>query len=323
MHRLKHLALGLFAVFAATAFTAAPAFASGPPFVETKAATSIGETTATLNGAVNPNGATTKYHFEYGTTTSYGKSTTEVSVGSGTTNLEETKAITELTAGASYHFRIVATNSNGTSDGADKEFTTAAKPALPEFVPHAGSKGEMFPLPVEGKDTEVVKLYADGHEAMWCKAVKVTGSITGAKTAGLTLGFENCRPDIGEHQPCTNFSMSGTGSLVYLNKATKAVGVVLPLGVHYIACDEGAFEEKYKGTIISPITPINTETTKPELRYALNTKMEDEITEYENEKGEKVATKFEWSESPPLWERGGLWTGAISLTSSRGLTIKS
>jgi hypothetical protein len=100
------------------------------PTVETKAATSIGETGVSLNGIVNPKGASTKYYFEYGPTASYGSKTAEASAGSGTSNVEESKAITGLTASTTYHFRIVATNSDGTTDGSDEVFSTTAKPTV-------------------------------------------------------------------------------------------------------------------------------------------------------------------------------------------------
>jgi len=103
---------------------------SGKPSVETKAATSISETEATLNGTVNPKGAETKYYFEYGTTEAYGSKTAEVSAGSGIGNLEESKAITGLPVGTTYHFRIVATNSHGTTDGTDHVFSTRGKPSV-------------------------------------------------------------------------------------------------------------------------------------------------------------------------------------------------
>ena len=103
---------------------------TGKPSVETKPATSIGSTGATLNGTVNPRGAETKYSFEYGTTTSYGSKTAEASAGSGITTLEESKAITGLAASTTYHFRIVATNSNGTTDGSDRVFSTTGKPSV-------------------------------------------------------------------------------------------------------------------------------------------------------------------------------------------------
>jgi hypothetical protein len=100
------------------------------PTVETKAATSVTPVGATLNGAVNPNGSETKYYFEYGTTESYGTKTAEASAGSGTASIEESKAITGLAAETTYHFRIVAVNKAGTSDGAGKEFTTLKKPSV-------------------------------------------------------------------------------------------------------------------------------------------------------------------------------------------------
>jgi len=100
------------------------ALAAGKPFAETTAASSVGETTATLNGVVDPNGAETKYYFEYGTTESYGKVTAEVSAGSGESNVKVSKAVTGLTKGKKYYFRVVAKNSVGTSQGSSEVFRT-------------------------------------------------------------------------------------------------------------------------------------------------------------------------------------------------------
>ena len=95
-----------------------------PPSVTTKAATGVGETTATLNGTVNPNGSETKYSFEYGTSVSYGSKTAEASAGSGESNVEESKTVTGLMPGTIYHFRITATNTVGTTHGEDQTLTT-------------------------------------------------------------------------------------------------------------------------------------------------------------------------------------------------------
>jgi streptogramin lyase len=108
-----------------TTYGATKTFAtSAKPTAETKLATSVGETTATLKGTVNPKGAETKYYFEYGTSTSYGSKTAEASAGSGTSNVEVSKEITGLARNTKYDFRLVATNLNGTTDGANQEFTT-------------------------------------------------------------------------------------------------------------------------------------------------------------------------------------------------------
>jgi streptogramin lyase len=97
---------------------------AGAPHATTKPATSLTKTTATLNGTINPQGVETKYYFEYGETLAYGATTGEASAGSGTANVEVSKAIAGLTAGGKYHFRVVATSSRGTKVGADEVFNT-------------------------------------------------------------------------------------------------------------------------------------------------------------------------------------------------------
>jgi len=128
--RSLRLCTGLLALaLCALAVNVAPALALSPA-VETLAASSIAEKGATLNGKVNPNGAETKMYFEYGTTTSYGSKTSEVSVGSGTTTLEKSQSISGLSAITTYHYRIVASNSSGTGYGGDKTFTTFGVPTI-------------------------------------------------------------------------------------------------------------------------------------------------------------------------------------------------
>lgn len=90
------------------------------PYAETKETTSISETGATVHGLVNPEGSETKYYFEYGPTKAYGSKTAEVNIGSGTSNLEESKAITGLTGDTTYYYRTVATSTGGTADGSSK-----------------------------------------------------------------------------------------------------------------------------------------------------------------------------------------------------------
>jgi hypothetical protein len=90
----------------------------------TGSSSGVSATAATLNGTVNPQGSATSYHFEYGTSSTYGSSTASQSAGSGTTDAAVSAGLTGLTPGTTYHFRIVATNAVGTSVGVDKTFTT-------------------------------------------------------------------------------------------------------------------------------------------------------------------------------------------------------
>ena len=98
---------------------------TGPPVVTTNAATLIASFSATLNGSLDPHGLSTGVYFQYGTTTSYG-STTASQTKTGNTYQSVSANISGLNASTTYHFRIVATNSAGTTHGGDRTFTTAA-----------------------------------------------------------------------------------------------------------------------------------------------------------------------------------------------------
>src|SRR5438045_2445974 len=93
------------------------------PAVATSSASNLSATSATLSGTVNPNGRATNWHFEYGTSTSYGSSTPSQNAGSGTTPVNVSAPVSGLRTGVVYHFRLVATNSAGTGRGADHTFT--------------------------------------------------------------------------------------------------------------------------------------------------------------------------------------------------------
>jgi plastocyanin len=97
--------------------------ATGPPVVTTSAATNISTSSATLNGSLDPHGLTTSVSFQYGTTTSYG-STTASQTKTGNTYQSVSANISGLAASTTYHFRILATNSAGTSYGTDRTLTT-------------------------------------------------------------------------------------------------------------------------------------------------------------------------------------------------------
>src|SRR6202035_2086204 len=103
--------------------------ASQPPTVTTNAATNVTASSATLTGTVNPNSLSTSVQFEYGTTTSYGSNTASQTFTGGTTQ-NVAANISGLSAHTTYHFRIVGTNSAGTSYGTDLTFTTAGPPIV-------------------------------------------------------------------------------------------------------------------------------------------------------------------------------------------------
>jgi hypothetical protein len=93
--------------------------------------------TARLNGLLNPNGVETRYHFDYGRTTAYGASTPEQSAGAGGNIVAVSKLVRGLKPGTSYHYRVVATSSGGTTSGGDLQLTTGLLPSL--SISHRGT----------------------------------------------------------------------------------------------------------------------------------------------------------------------------------------
>ena len=96
------------------------------PTVKTEPATSVTQSTATLNASVNPNGGeVSECKLEYGTTEAYGSSAPCVPPPeSGTSPVAVSAALESLAENTTYHFRISATDANGTSVGSDATFKT-------------------------------------------------------------------------------------------------------------------------------------------------------------------------------------------------------
>ncbi|MEA2192386.1 MAG: hypothetical protein QOI73_2507 [Solirubrobacteraceae bacterium] len=72
---------------------------------------------AAFQGTINAHGANTAYTFEWGKTTAFGAITPVKSAGSGTTGLAVTGDTVGLQYGQTYFYRLVATNSAGTTFG--------------------------------------------------------------------------------------------------------------------------------------------------------------------------------------------------------------
>lgn len=97
-----------------------------PPTVTTNAATSVTITTATLNGTVTSNGASTTVTFDYGLTAAYGNAVTAAQspLAAGASGTTVTGALTGLACSSTYHFRVNGANSGGIANGNDLTFTT-------------------------------------------------------------------------------------------------------------------------------------------------------------------------------------------------------
>jgi hypothetical protein len=105
------------------------------PAIGEESFSDVGSASAVLEAQVDPYGTATSYHFEYGTSASYGLSTPVESVGASAQEVGVKASVSQLKAGTTYHFRVVATNEIGeTAYGTDATFSTFAPetPGLPD-----------------------------------------------------------------------------------------------------------------------------------------------------------------------------------------------
>lgn len=103
----------------------------GPPVISDETVSDVNTDNATMGVTVDPSGLETTYRFEIGTDTGYGLNLPEPDGEITSISTAETKSqivgdteATRLTPDTTYHFRIVATNSQGTTIGDDQTFHT-------------------------------------------------------------------------------------------------------------------------------------------------------------------------------------------------------
>jgi len=97
--------------------------------VSTLPASPVAFTSATLNGTINPRGATASGWFEYGTTPAYGSASSPQVLGNGSSAVGVSQTLLQLAANTTYYFRLGASNQFGASYGANQSFTTASNSA--------------------------------------------------------------------------------------------------------------------------------------------------------------------------------------------------
>ena len=84
---------------------------------------------------MDPDGLQTSYEFEVGPSSSYGGAQIFGNAGPDTGVETVTANLGELIPGITYHYRMVATNEDGTTYGADQSFTIPAVPSPIVQVP--------------------------------------------------------------------------------------------------------------------------------------------------------------------------------------------
>jgi NHL repeat len=161
-----------------------------PPIVSTAAAGSVGQTSAILSGTVNSQGLPTSYMFEIGTDASYGGAQLFGNAGDTAADASISASLEYLVPGTTYHYRLVATNEDGTTYGQDVVFTTAgvSDPIVqPPATPLLAVPNIVFPKEEKGSTGTSTKTLTKAeklkHALRTCEKEKKSKKRSGCKAA--------------------------------------------------------------------------------------------------------------------------------------------
>ncbi len=166
------------------------------------------ETEFVLYGDLDPNGLEAEYFFEYGPTTSYGSKSTPTKIDVALeSDIERSSLITGLGAHTTYHYRMVAKNSDGATYGADHVFT---KPTITEYS-----------LPNNSRPRGI----SSGPSSTLWVADESSGLIDELTTEGAITEYESPK----ENWP-TSITEGPDGNLWYTDRGTNEITKITPSG---------------------------------------------------------------------------------------------
>ncbi len=174
------------------------AFTTAGPMIASEHALEVGPDSASLDAEINPTGEITKYHVEYGETTAYGSSTPVVEMEAS----EAFEAVAAHVAGlqqhTTYHFRFVAENTSGASDGPDVTFTTGSIVADESFLEVGSSSAALSArIDPDGERTTYVVEY--GETTAYGSTTPPVSAGAAATPVSVRARLEGLQPDTIYH----------------------------------------------------------------------------------------------------------------------------
>ena len=168
----------------------------------------------TLNGTVNPNGFLTTAAFEYGLTTDYGNTVSVIlSPSNGTSAQNVSAELNALRFGTLYHYRLTATNIDGSASTIGGTFTT---PLISETY-HAPS-GQSLSYQIASTSELPVTFSATGLPA-GLTLDPVTGIISGTVAAAGTYSVTTTVSNGGEESSGTLTLVVSASALPFISGA--------------------------------------------------------------------------------------------------------
>ncbi len=174
--------------------------------------------------------------------------------------------------------------------------------------------------------------------AVTCTSTGGSSEVAGWKSNPMTFRLAGCTGKISGIAvgKCTSAGLpegeittkSVIATVEYISKTNHEVGMIFNHGggastVASFSCAGGSFPATLRGEFMAKITPIKTMTTNFPLTLK-GTKGTPEYTQYENEKGEKVAlSPLEISWSGGAFQKASLAATGLSLLFSKSALIQA
>ncbi len=227
---------------------------SAAPTVVTGVATGAGSTGATLNGTVNPNGVATTARFEYGTTTAYGIQTDVINIPAGNSAVPVSVSISGLTPNQTYHFRLVANNSNGNGTGADAAFVTSdTPPSAPSAVTTAASGITTTSATLNGSvnpnRAETTAQFEWGTTVSLGNSIGINTLPAGNGAVPQTATLTGLDPNTTYYFRMVGVNSAGTGAGTTLTFTTAPLTTDVPTTVTLAATSVGTTTATLNGTV--------------------------------------------------------------------------
>ncbi len=188
----------------------------------------------TLNGYVNPRGLTTTAVFEYGTTTNYGSSASvNLSPNDGSTTQSVSAVLPALSVGTLYHYRLVATNAEGTNRTDDGVFTVTITAQAPVVTALAATEVGKDSAKLNGlvnpngySATNTFRISVDG--STWTSIAAAPSPLTGTNAVSVTATATGLLPNTTYQcrVASTNAAGTNTSSVIFFSTSPDPPEVI-------------------------------------------------------------------------------------------------
>jgi hypothetical protein len=166
-------------------------FTTAPPVsIESESASQVSASSAKLSTELNAHGLPSEFRFEYGTSTAYGQSAPvpDAEAGESSQSATFSVAIQNLSPQTTYHYRVVAHNALGTSEGPDRTFTTQGIEASPladdrDWEMVSPSKKHGVSLEAITREGGAIQAAADGSGLAYIALGPATGEPQGNRSS--------------------------------------------------------------------------------------------------------------------------------------------